>query len=88
MSHSVVGKCGKNLAIRIPMEVARAAGLTDGERVEVDTQAGDIVVRRHEARIRSRQDAEAAAQEIIAESQRHSLGGVSIRELLEDGRRG
>ena len=87
MSHSVVGKWGKNLAIRVPMEVARAAGLTDGEQVEVETQDGDIVVRRREARIRSRQDAEAAAKEIIAQSRRHSLGGVSIRELLEDGRR-
>ena len=87
MSHSVVGKWGKNLAIRVPMEVARAAGLTDGEKVEVETQNGDIVVRRREARIRSRQDAEAAANEIIAQSRRHSLGGVSIRELLEDGRR-
>jgi antitoxin MazE len=88
MSHSVVGKWGKNLAIRVPMEVARAAGLADGEKVEVETQDGDIVVRRHQARARARQDAEAAAEEIIAESRRHSLGGVSIRELLEDGRRG
>jgi antitoxin MazE len=88
MSHSVVGKWDKNLAIRIPVEVACAAGLTDGEKVEVKTQAGDIVVRRQEARIRSRQDAGAAAEEIIAESRRHSLGDVSIRELLEDGRRG
>ena len=88
MSHSVVGKWGKNLAIRVPMEVARAAGLTDGEKVEVETQDGDIVVRRREARVRARQDAEAAADEIIAESRRHSLGSVSIRELLEDGRRG
>lgn len=87
MSHSVVGKWGKNLAIRVPMAVARAAGLTDGEKVEVETQDGDIVVRRREARIRSRQDAETAAKEIIAHSRRHSLGGVSIRELLEDGRR-
>ena len=88
MSQSVVGKWGKNLAIRVPMEVARAAGLTDGEKVEVETQDGDIVVRRREARVRARQDAEAAAEEIIKESRRHSLGGISIRELLEDGRRG
>ncbi len=88
MSHSVVGKWGKNLAIRVPMEVARAAGLTDGEKVEVETLDGDIVVRRREARMRARRDAEEAAEEIIAESRRHKLGGVSIRELLEDGRRG
>lgn len=84
MSRSVVGKWGKNLAIRVPTKVARAAGLTDGEKVEVEAQGGDIIVRRREARVRSGQDAE----EIIAESRRHSLGNVSIRELLEDGRRG
>jgi len=83
----VVRKWGKNLAIRVPGEVARAAGLTDGENVDVETQDGDIVVRRRQTRIRSRQDAEAAVKEIIAESRRHSLGGVSIRQLLEDGRR-
>ena len=87
MSHSVVGKWGKNLAIRVPMEVAHAAGLADGEKVEVETQDGDIVVRRREARARAREDAQAAADEIIAESRRHSLGDISIRELLEDGRR-
>jgi antitoxin MazE len=88
MPHSVVGKWGKNLAIRVPMEIARAAGLTDGEKVEVETQDGDMVVRRREARVRARQDADVAAEEIIAESRRYSLGGVSIRTLLEDGRRG
>jgi len=88
MSRSVVEKWGRNLAIRVPVGIARAAGLTDGEKVEVETQDGDIVVRRREAHVRARQDAKAAAEEIIAESRRHSLGGVSIRELLEDGRRG
>ena len=87
MPHSVVGRWGKNLAIRVPMEVARAAGLIDGEKVEVEAQDGDIVVRRREARARAGEDAEAAANEIISESRRHSLGGVPIREMLEDGRR-
>ncbi len=88
MSHSVVGKWGKNLAIRVPMDVARAAGLMDGEKVEIETQDGDLVVRRRAAHAQARQDAEAAAEEIIAESRAHSLGGVSIGELLDDGRRG
>ena len=88
MSYTVVGKWGKNLAIRVPMEVARMAGLTDGEKVEIETQDGDIVVRRRAAHARARQDAEIAAEEIIAESRRHSLGGVSIQDLLDDGRRG
>ncbi len=86
MSRSIVGRWGKNLAIRVPVDVARAAGLVDGEKVEVETQDGDLFVRRGGAR--GRQDAEAAAEEIIAESRVHSLGGVSIRELQDDGRRG
>ncbi len=86
MSRSTVGRWGKNLALRVPMDVARAAGLVDGEKVEIETQDGDLVVRRRDAR--GRQDAEAAAEEIIAESRVHSLGGVSIRELQDDGRRG
>ncbi len=88
MSHSVVGKWGKNLAIRVPMDVARAAGLMDGERVEIETQDGDIVVRRRSAQAQARLDAEAAAAEIMTESHAHSLNAISIRELLDDGRRG
>lgn len=87
MSHSVIGKWGKNLAVRVPMEIARATGLTDGEKVEIEAQDGDIIVRRREAHTRARRDAEAAAEEIIAESRKHSLGGIPLRELLEDGRR-
>jgi hypothetical protein len=45
-------------------------------------------VRRHAARTQARRDAEAAADEIIAESRAHSLGGISLRDLLDDGRRG
>jgi antitoxin MazE len=88
MPHSVVGKWGKNLAIRVPMDVARAAGLVDGEKVEIETLDGDIVVRRRAGQAQARLDAETAAKEIIAESLAHSLGGISIRDLLDDGRRG
>lgn len=88
MSHSVVGKWGKNLAIRVPMELARSSGLTDGEPVEIEMQDGDLVIRRRAAHVRARQEAEAAAAEIIADSRGYSLGEVSLRELLEEGRRG
>jgi antitoxin component of MazEF toxin-antitoxin module len=88
MSHSIVGKWGKNLAIRVPMDIARASGLADGETVEIEMQDGDLVVRRQADHVRLRQDAEAAVAEIIADSRHHSLGGVSVRELLEEGRRG
>ena len=88
MSHSIVGKWGKNLAIRVPMDLARISGLADGETVEIEMQDGDLVIRRHAAHVRARQDAETAAAEIIADSRHYSLGDISIRELIEEGRRG
>jgi antitoxin MazE len=88
MSQAIVGKWGNNLAIRVPFEIARASGLSDGERVEIETLDGDILIRRPAARARRRSQAEAAADEIIGESKRYSLGEVSIRDLLEEGRRG
>jgi antitoxin MazE len=42
----IIGKWGKNLAIRLPGEIVKAAGLNDGERVEIETRDGDIVIRR------------------------------------------
>ena len=88
MSQAVVGKWGNNLAIRVPLEIARASGLSDGERVEIETLDGDILIRRSAARTRRRSEAEAAAAEIIGESKSHSLGGASIRDLIAEGRRG
>ncbi|MGO9606385.1 MAG: AbrB/MazE/SpoVT family DNA-binding domain-containing protein [Candidatus Binataceae bacterium] len=46
MSEVTVGRWGKNLAVRIPGEVAKAARLSDGERVEINTRGSDIVIRR------------------------------------------
>lgn len=46
MSKVTVGKWGKNLAIRFPGEIAKAARLSAGERVEVETRDGEIVIRR------------------------------------------
>jgi antitoxin component of MazEF toxin-antitoxin module len=46
MSQVKIGKWGKNLAIRFPGEVVKAAGLNEGERVELETRDGDIVIRR------------------------------------------
>lgn len=88
MSQVIVGKWGKNLAIRVPFDVVRTSGLSDGEQVEIEAQDGDIVIRRPAAHARARGDAEAAAAEITAESKRYSLGDLSIRDLLDEGRRG
>jgi antitoxin MazE len=46
MSHITVGRWGKNLAIRFPGEIASAAGIREGEQVEIDTRGGEIVIRR------------------------------------------
>jgi antitoxin MazE len=46
MSQATIGRWGRSLAVRIPGEIANAAGLSDGERVEVETRDGDIVIRR------------------------------------------
>lgn len=85
MSEATVGKWGKNLAIRVPLKVAKALGLRMGERVQVESLDGDLVIRRPGKH--NQADAEAAAAEILAERERFSLGKHTIRELLEDGRR-
>ena len=46
MSLAIIGRWGKNLAIRFPVEIAKAAGFRDGERVELLPHAGDIVIRK------------------------------------------
>ncbi len=46
MSHAIVGRWGKNLAVRFPGDVARDIGLREGEQVEIETQDGAIVIRR------------------------------------------
>jgi antitoxin MazE len=86
MARVTVGKWGKNLAVRIPFEIARAAELSEGEQVDIEVRDDDIVIHRPTARARA--EAEAAAEEIIAESCSYSLGTFTIRELLDEGRRG
>ncbi len=86
MSQATVGRWGKNLAIRVPLEVAKKAGLAAGERVEIQAQDGDIVIRRLSVRVRAA--AAAAAEEIIAERGRHRLDRKAMRALLAEGRRG
>jgi antitoxin MazE len=46
MTQVTVGRWGKNLAIRFPGAIVKAAGLRDGERVEIETHDGEIVIRR------------------------------------------
>ena len=46
MAQVIVGKWGKSLAVRLPEDVAHAAGICAGVRVEIEAQDGGIVIRR------------------------------------------
>jgi antitoxin component of MazEF toxin-antitoxin module len=85
LTQATLGKWGKNLAIRLPLEVVKATGLRTGEKVEVEARGGDIIIRR--AGVDAAADARAAAEEIIRESENYTLDGITIRELIDEGRR-
>jgi antitoxin MazE len=46
MAQAVIGHWGKNLAIRLPAEVAKTAGLGEGERVEIVSSGEEVIVRK------------------------------------------
>ena len=47
-----VSRWGKGLGIKIPNEIACRVGLTDGTRVEIGVQQGDLVIRPVKPRLR------------------------------------
>jgi len=83
---AIVGRWGKSLAVRVPLELARRLELADGERVEVTDADGDIVIRRLQARGDARARARAAVDSIRANRAGHTLGNVTIRDLIDEGR--
>jgi antitoxin component of MazEF toxin-antitoxin module len=50
MAQGTVGTWGDNLAVQLPAEVVRVAGLRDGEHVEIEARDGVIVIRHAKAR--------------------------------------
>jgi antitoxin MazE len=46
MAEAVIGRWGKNLAIRLPAHVAKKAGLGEGERVEIVSSSKEVIVRK------------------------------------------
>jgi antitoxin MazE len=46
MVRAVIGRWGKNLAVRFPADIAKAARLSDGQRVEIASSGEDIVIRK------------------------------------------
>jgi antitoxin MazE len=85
MARAKVGKWGKNLAIRVPHEIAEALGLSDGEQVELHAKDGNLAVIRPEARKRA--EAEKAAEAILKRGRGMSLRGLSIKDLINEGRK-
>jgi hypothetical protein len=55
--------------------------------VGIEVRNGDILVRRQSVRAEARKQAEQAAAAIIAERKNYSLGGVKIRELIDEDSR-
>ena len=45
MPQVIAGKWGKSLANRLPGEIVRTAGLTNGERLDIETRDREIVIR-------------------------------------------
>ncbi len=87
MTKVTVGTWGKSLAVRVPQDMARLAGLVDGEQVEIEVKDGDILIRRTDAKAEALAEAMAALEEISADRKGRSLAGVSIRELIDEGRK-
>jgi antitoxin MazE len=85
MAKVTIGKWGKNAALRMPVEIMKATGLKIGEEVEVNAQGRQIVVTRRSPEAQAEIDA--AVKRIIARRRGHSLGGITIRELIDAGRK-
>ena len=51
MAQAVIGRRGKNLAIRLPAEAAKTAGLGEGERVEIVSSGEEAIVRKFPAEL-------------------------------------
>ena len=46
MPQATIGRWGKSLAVRIPGEIAEALGLSDGQKVEMETRDRQVVIRK------------------------------------------
>ncbi|WP_169728751.1 AbrB/MazE/SpoVT family DNA-binding domain-containing protein [Salinarimonas rosea] len=87
MTKSTIGQWGKSLAVRLPADVVRAAGLSKGAEVECTVENGTVVIHPGRSEETIRKAREAGAR-ILARSRGVRLDGLSIREMLDEGRRG
>lgn len=50
MTKATVGRWGSSLAVRLPAELAATLRLREGERIEMDAETDQIVIRRSKPR--------------------------------------
>ncbi len=46
MARVKIGTLGKSLAVRVPNRMAKAAGLSEGESVDIESRNGQIIIQR------------------------------------------
>lgn len=88
MTNATIDRWDASFAIRLPADVVEAAGLHEGESVELAARDGEIVIRRRTIDSTDHSDAIRAAAEIKEARRLYSLDGTSIRELRDEGRPG
>lgn len=88
MTKAIIGTWGKSLAVRIPADVVRLSGLSDGEAFDIESVDGNVVIRPDEEKSARQQKAAAAAEAIMKMAKGHRLDGLSIKDLINEGRPG
>jgi len=87
MTRITVGTWDRDLASGSLQAAGEAVGLVEGEQVQIEIRDGDIVIRRSDAPIQARTLALAAVERIIANRRGKTRAGVTLRELIDEGRR-
>ena len=82
-----VERWGEGVAVCLPMAIVNAANVSVGEDVDIEVVGETLVIRPIRALSDARRRAEAAADAIVEDSRRYSLGDLTIRDLREEGRR-
>jgi antitoxin MazE len=83
----VAGQWGKSTAVRLPKSFVERKAISAGDVLEYE-ETEDAVILRPKPKGASREDALAAVEEMKEIRKRMRLDGLSIAELLAEGRRG
>ena len=86
MTRITDGTWDKDLASGSLQAAGKAVGLIEGEQVQIEIRDSDIVIRRSDAQMQARTQALAAVERIIANRQGKTRAGITLRELIDEGR--